>query len=234
MANGEQRDSDFDRSKSDQRGGKVGSLERWLAIDTLALTPRFSFTIAIVFASAVLMALVASMGRSWYTTAIAAMFTLFILASAIATNARSRKAGDPANIQRTALRATTVFTTLLYVWGSAALFAIYLGTPIRWQHGWQYATLMGLIAVGHAVYLRQLAKDSTVAKAAASVSRAVILAAMQGIAAAITLVWLIASGKLATRKGDWAANDIFVAGLFTLVCLSALIVATNMRLSRPH
>ncbi len=49
-------------------------------------------------------------------------------------------------------------------------------------------------------------------------------ACLQGFAAGTGISWLIGSGKLATVKGDWAANDVFLAGGVAILCLSAMAI----------
>ncbi|MBN9281050.1 MAG: hypothetical protein J0H37_02035, partial [Hyphomicrobium denitrificans] len=56
-------------------------------------------------------------------------------------------------------------------------------------------------------------------------------AALQAVAIACGLLWLIQSGKLSSLKGDWAANQLFLAGGFTVMCLSVIIVKTHSALS---
>ncbi len=123
-----------------------------------------------------------------------------------------------------ALARTTRLTALIYAACGAAMAAIYLLTPLRWQHGWQYALAMTLAAGGTAVYARRLQAT------AVSVDFAAQLAGLQGIAVAVALIWMIASGKLDTVKNDWAANAIFLAGGLALVVVSAVAVKTHAAL----
>ena len=50
------------------------------------------------------------------------------------------------------------------------------------------------------------------------------LAGYQAVLIGVGLVWLIGSGKLATLKGDWAANQLFLAGGFAIMCLSMIMI----------
>ena len=90
---------------------------------------------------------------------------------------------------------------------------------------------MLLIAVAHAIYLWRLADPNASVSSPRAIDRAVRLAACQAIAIAFGLIWLIQSGKLASVKGDWAANQLFLAGGFAVMFLSAIIIKTNATLS---
>lgn len=148
------------------------------------------------------------------------------------TEATTPHAGIVDTAPTRALIRSTMVTSLIYAWGAAALTAIYGGTSIEWRHDWQYASAMALIAIGHIAYLRFLASLPTAQSQSTETSRAIKLAALQCLAAATALVWLLLSGKLATMKGDWPANYVFVAGGIALVVVSALIVTTHRRLLR--
>ncbi len=56
----------------------------------------------------------------------------------------------------------------------------------------------------------------------------------QAVAIACGLIWLIASGKLSSLKGDWAANQLFLAGGFAIMCLSMIIMKTHAVLSEQQ
>jgi hypothetical protein len=121
---------------------------------------------------------------------------------------------------------------LAYLWCALAFYAVYLGTTLRWQHGWEYGSAMLLVAVGHALYLWHLSDPNAAVSTPKAIGRAVALAALQAVAIACGLIWLIQSGKLSSSvKGDWAANQLFLAGGFTVMCLSVIIVKTHAALS---
>ncbi|HET6388370.1 hypothetical protein [Hyphomicrobium sp.] len=166
----------------------------------------------------------------------AAMFAVIVISAAIRTNAPiwRREPGIAQPAPREALLGTTRLVMLAYLWCAIAFFAIYLGTNTRWQHGWQYGTAMLLIASAHGYYLSRLADPADPLSSPRAVDLMVKLAAYQAFAIGGGLVWLIASGKLATLKGDWAANQLFLAGGFAVICLSAIIVKTHSVLAERH
>lgn len=112
---------------------------------------------------------------------------------------------------------------LTWCWGGVSLLLAYGPAGLKWQHGWQYACAMLLIAVALAWHARRIVPGSNAATLfALEWGRKAAFA--QGLACGIGLAWLIGSGKLATVKGDWAANDVFLSGGFTLLLLSAMAI----------
>lgn len=166
----------------------------------------------------------------------AAVFAVIIISAALRTNAPiwRRASGIAGPTPREALLATSQLVLLVYLWCAIAFFAIYLGTNTRWQHGWQYGTAMLLVAGGCGYYLSRLADPADSFSSRQAVERMVKFVAYQAFAIGGGLIWLIASGKLATLKGDWAANQLFLAGGFAVMCLSAIIVKTHSVLTERH
>ncbi|MEL6374472.1 MAG: hypothetical protein AAFR04_10935 [Pseudomonadota bacterium] len=116
----------------------------------------------------------------------------------------------------------------LYGWGAVALLAVYTLTPVSWQHGWQYGAgmaLIGAICFASATAITR----STQALRLRILKATETLAVLQGLAAATGLAFLIMSGKLASTKGDWPANIIFLIGGSALVLMCAVAVYTNRR-----
>ena len=107
--------------------------------------------------------------------------------------------------------------------GAASMLGVYLLSGLKWQHGWQYGTGMALIALAALAFARQPRWLNAVA----------IAVALQGMAAAIGIAVLAGSGKLASVKGDWAANIIFVAGGVAIAVLSVMAVAAHRRMEAP-
>lgn len=111
---------------------------------------------------------------------------------------------------------------MTYGWGAASLLGVYLGTPLRWQHGWQYAA--GMAAIGLLIYLasRQFEGRWSVSL----MNRLTWATLLHGWAAMGGAFWLIGSGKLIVAKADWAANVVFLTGAFLVAGLGALSLRT--------
>jgi hypothetical protein len=112
-------------------------------------------------------------------------------------------------------------TLQAYAWGVGAMsmLGVYLLSGLKWQHGWQYGSGMALITVMVFWFARQPRWLNATA----------IVVALQGSATAIGLAVLAGSGKLASVKGDWAANIIFVACGMAIAALSVMAVAAHRR-----
>ena len=118
---------------------------------------------------------------------------------------------------------------LIYGWGSVSLLAIYLLTPLRWQHGWQYGLGAGVIALlilaGARCVTRHWSRDLPVTLAR--------LALLHGWAAMGGAAWLIGSGKWFSLKGDWAANVVFLVGGLVVAVVSTIALRTGRYLASP-
>lgn len=182
--------------------------------------------------SSIAIAILAENDNRLGVTGASLAYSLFLAASAVATNAPLWRSAARASPQ-SALSTTTRLTALAYGWSGAALFAIYLLTHVRWQHGWQYGLALTLIGLGAWDYARRLdlAAAGTGLASRSAIDWAVRLAGVQGVGLAGALIWLVASGKLHTTKGDWAANAIFIAGGLAIIATSALILITHAALT---
>lgn len=120
-----------------------------------------------------------------------------------------------------------VLLAIGYAWGAASLAAVYLGTPLRWQHGWQYASGMALIALLIALASRRIEPNWS----GDLRRRLVWVSLLHGWAATGGLVWLIGSGKIFAPKPDWAANIVFAGGAVIVACVGAMWLRTNRLLS---
>ncbi|MFT3733046.1 MAG: hypothetical protein QM780_16790 [Hyphomicrobium sp.] len=164
----------------------------------------------------------------------AAVFSAVLCASAIRTNAPHwrREANEQPVLLREAMRTNVLLIALAFLWCAAAFYAIYLGTAVRWQHGWEYGTACLLLAAAYGYYALRLANSADAQAQPATIERMTRIIGYQAILIAIGLVWLVASGKLAiTHKGDWAANQLFLAGGFAIMCISVILIKTNAALS---
>lgn len=146
------------------------------------------------------------------------------LAAAAAYMTASNDVGSAAASSARGMSEISRLTGLVYAWGGVALISLYRFTSLHWQHGWQYGSAMLLIAAGLFGYVAASKRTASSGARPAGLQRIALLAAAHGLAALAALLWLIFSGKLATPKGDWAANAIFMTGGFTIVWFSYLAV----------
>jgi hypothetical protein len=178
-----------------------------------------------------LIAMFLAAGAVWKVESaiVAAIFALLLVATAIRTNAPiwRREPSLGRITPRDALFETTRLIMLAFLWCALAFYAIYLGTDIRWQHGWEYGSANLLIAGAYGYYLWRLTNPSDSLSSPLAVERMVKFAGYQAVLIGVGLVWLIGSGKLATHKGDWAANQLFLAGGFAIMCISVILIKTN-------
>lgn len=108
-------------------------------------------------------------------------------------------------------RLATNNATLLslgFAWAAASMSGVYFGTPLKWQHGWQYGTILVLAAAGTYAVSRNFAMSWSIDVLNRLTWSSLILCWTVGGA----LFWLAGTGKLLSRKPDWAANIIFVTG----------------------
>lgn len=199
----------------------------------MSLRPPLPWLLATLAAALVAMYLATGALQKAEAATSAAAFAILLITSAIRTNSPlwRRGAVKIAATQREALWQTTLLIMLAYLWCALAFYAVYLGTTLHWQHGWEYGSAMLLVAVAHAVYLWRLSDPNASVSTPRAIDRAIRLAGCQAIAIAFGLIWLIQSGKLSSVKGDWAANQLFLAGGFAVMCLSVIIIKTNTALS---
>jgi hypothetical protein len=187
-------------------------------------------------AALVVMTLTAAADRRTESALAAGIFAVVLINTALRSNTPlwrpSPKAAAADVTPRGAFRQSALLVMLAYLWSALAFYAIYLGTHIRWQHGWEYGSAALLIAAGHAVYLWQTADPNSWLSSPRALAGTARLATLQAIAIACGLIWLLASGKLMTPKGDWAANQIFLAGGAAIMCLSIIAVRTYAVLRR--
>ncbi len=165
----------------------------------------------------------------------AGLFASAVVAVSIAANAPLWRDGrlvlsahDEAVI---ALRRNARLIAMSYGWGALAMQALYTTplTGLRWQHGWQYALAMLLLAIGSYCYARGLDNaehQHTLIGLGAPLTIANSLLAAGG------LVFLVGSGKLLLWRADWAANQVFLFGALILMVLSAIALKTHARLTQ--
>jgi hypothetical protein len=124
--------------------------------------------------------------------------------------------------ERTMARTNALLLTLSYGWAGASLLGVYLLTPLRWQHGWQYGTGLVIIALLIWVIAQRLYAvwSPQIADALAWSTLA------HSTAATGALAWLVGTGKIVSPRGDWAANIVFAGGGIAIVALSVMALRT--------
>lgn len=131
-----------------------------------------------------------------------------------------------------AARRNARLIAIVYMWGAVALMAIYYLTRLNWYHAWQYAAGMALISAGIFAYVHVLGRQGSLLRQPVALQLVEALTALQVIAAAGGLGFLLGTGKLMTRKDDWAANDVFLMGGLAIIVLSVHALLSQQRLRR--
>jgi hypothetical protein len=159
-------------------------------------------------------------------------FVLTLAATSIEVNRPwwSAQASHAPESAATAAIQNAHLLSLAYTWGALAMFAVYRLSGLRWQHGWQYAVGMGLIACLIALYVWRLERPRSRLRQPGALAFAAQCGLVQAFAALAGLTFLVLSGKLASTKGDWAANQIFLGGSLAVLILSAISAYTQYRL----
>jgi hypothetical protein len=194
----------------------------------MPLRPSLPWLLTTLAVALVAMTLAAGATQKVESAIAAAIFALVLVTTDLRTNwplwRRPAEATAAGVTARDTLRQTAQLIMIAYLWCALAFYTIYIGTHVRWQHGWEYGSALMLIALGHVFYLWRIADPNDTFSKPVALGRAVRLAGLQAIAIACGLIWLIASGKLTSLKGDWAANQLFLAGGFAIMCLSMIMI----------
>lgn len=205
-------------------------LERAIFLKPLLL----AIAIALV-ASVMVMVLAAARDARLVFALAAALFAAQMIFAMLRINwplMRGGSAQSDESVLVAAVLQNSVLTGLVYAWGAAAMLSVYYLSGLSWQHGWQYGAAMALIAIGIFVYTSWLSADDSGLRTPRALAAVTGLGALQGIGIIVALAFLLLSGKLATPKSDWAANDIFLAGSAALALLSLISVLTYRKLSQ--
>lgn len=123
------------------------------------------------------------------------------------------------------LRDSACLSLLTCSWSATALLLAYPIVGLNWLHGWEYGTAFVFISAAFASYLRHLNSCQDASAQLSEIRRAKRLATVQALAITATLVWIVASGKLKTIKGDWLANDVFIATGIAMLTLSLILLS---------
>ncbi|MGE0766729.1 MAG: hypothetical protein AB7L90_09720 [Hyphomicrobiaceae bacterium] len=190
--------------------------------------------------SALAMIAAASLRQASAVTASATIFA--IVASAVAVVWYRQAMRQPRSAEATPLPAAGALlhgsrlAAICYAWGAVAMQGLYLTplTGLKWQHGWQYALVMALLATASVGFGRSLPgapNGGSPARWATRFRWAVPLAGAQACVAGVGLAALLASGKLVSTRADWAANRVF-AGLAVAVfavSVASILIFLNLK-----
>jgi len=171
------------------------------------------------------MVLGAGRGDKFNPALAAGLFATATTAAALWINAPFwlRAPGRDAHGLKATLVCNVWIAGLIYAWGAFALFAVYSLSDLVWRHSWQYGLGAALFAVGVSLYAYRLDRE------ASQVLPPLYLTVLHGVAAASGLFYLVVTGKLETHRGDWAANDVFLAGGIAIVALCLFAAFTQLR-----
>lgn len=133
-----------------------------------------------------------------------------------------------------ALRQTTQLSTLSHAWTATALMLSYPLAGLRWLHGWEYGLAFAILAGVFFIYCSKLADPADPLAQTSAVETAGRFAGVQAFVVVALLAWILLSGKLATVRGDWAANNIFLAEGIAILALSLVLVSVHRALSRSE
>ena len=188
---------------------------------------------AIGIAAIALMVFVTSRGFGGLLIAPGALFTVLMVSAALFANASDWIAapGPDAQRRRAALARNARLLGAAYGFSAIAMMALYATrfTGLRWQHGWQYASAFALLAGLSFEYGRMTAQSSTTERPWLA-RMAAPLAVIQATLAAGGLAFLTISGKVLTRRPDWAANLVFLFAAVMVMMLCAIALRTHVRL----
>lgn len=181
------------------------------------------FTFCVLLAFPLALALLATALSTWSTahnlhgftlaSLVIYCFIIILLTDGIFPNAYFKKFVLTIYSSPETMNLNTLLSSYVYAWGAFCLLSIYKFSGLLWQHGIQYGIAAGIISV--CLFLYWSITDWGLS--ALHMKRK--LACLHGISLTIGLSYLILSGKLATVRGDWAANYVFLTGGITLLIL---------------
>lgn len=169
----------------------------------------------------------------WLPAAGLATFVASVAAVALRINEQDLALQTGIGARLSAMQRNARLLAITYAWGALAMAMSYATriTGLRWQHGWQYALAMALIAWLCFVYAIQIWRSRGDARRQAQLQAIGIPLAVSQLALGVGgLAVILATGKLMTRRGDWVANQIFAAGALTISMLSVVALVTDRRL----
>lgn len=205
------------------KGGNNRTVRLWRRIEMPVLINAVASLLAIGIAA------------SRVNKSVAVLAALAFAASIVVEGLRvtAKKARSPSTQDKFEILGETTFLSLLTcAWAAAALFVAYPVAGLDWLHGWEYGLSFALAALGFAAYLNGLATYDNEQSKARAIEHATALTILQALAVTVTLIWIVGSGKLSTQRGDWLANDVFLASGCAALALSAIFLIRTRSLQR--
>ena len=169
----------------------------------------------------------------------AGLFTFVASLAAVAVRVNAHHWAPQAGIgaRLSAMQRNARLLAITYSWGALAMALSYATrlTGLRWQHGWQYALAMALIAWLCFFYAIQIWRSrGQPVRQALLEAIGIPLAILQLALGVGGLGFILATGKLLSRRSDWVANQIFTAGAVTVILLSLVALAVDRRIKHAE
>jgi hypothetical protein len=189
--------------------------------------------LAAVVSSVAAMVSGAQSGVPFIVVLAALLYALVIIATAVEVNRplwRLDRAQISDETAPVALRRNLRLLALIYGWGAAAMFGVYGFSGVRWQHGWQYGSVLALIAFLFLLYVHIIDGNDGPLRTRRGLLTVQKLTVLHGAGAMAGLGYLLLSGKLWSTKADWPGSVIFLAGSFAVALLCLIAAITQSRL----
>lgn len=196
----------------------------------MSLQSMIAYVVVPLVLSAAAMTYAAATNTRFIAVIAAASFAVAVLIVAGKVNKRYWRAGAEPHAADSlfhTMRRNIRLAALTYAWAAAAFYSVYGLSGLTWRHGFQYGTLASLIAAVLLAYVHRMGQpphDHPPHR---------YLTIAHGYAIVAGLVFLVLSGKLASLRGDWAANLIFLFGGLALAGLITMAIRTQRVLEQP-
>jgi hypothetical protein len=188
-------------------------------------------TLLLAFALSIFVAVLAAARHSEIVVALAALlFSLQVLLVLLRFNVPLWRRGTSAPRSEWAWD-NSLLAGISYAWGAAAMFTMYSLGGLVWRHWWQYGAGMLLLGAANVLVATYLVGRPTHDDTSGALRTLMLATLAQVAAVVIALIYLFASGKLATIKDDWAANIVFIAGGAMVLVISFVSLQTWRRLA---
>jgi hypothetical protein len=203
----------------------------------MSLSSRMPWLVLAILASIAIMVLAASVGARYASLAAAVGFAIIAVEATVATNmplwanaAAAIRADAEAPVH--ASRRNARLMAMIYAWGALAIFATYGLTELWWFHSWQYGSAMALIGAVLLGFVHMLGDRESQFRTPTALDVSALLALVQCSGLALGLSFLFASGKIASSRTDWPANQVFAVGGLALIFISVASAITHFKLRR--